>query len=86
MRFMAKAPNSTYDGESDFFNCYVDPHSFPATEFELWISKLDDQPSRIIVSGDYLEPQQVTWPTPDKYLTSQYATIDKEEIGAGGLL
>jgi hypothetical protein len=69
-----------YDGESDFFNCFVAPHSFPATEFELWISNLDDQPCRIIVSGDYLEPEEVTWPTPENYHTAQYAIIDKKEI------
>ena len=69
-----------YDEDSDIFNGYQEPFSFPATEFELWISKLDDEPFKIIVLGTYIEPAEVTWKTPEQYYDSKYAVIDRDEI------
>lgn len=69
-----------YDAESDIFNRYTAPYSFPADAFEIWTSNLDGRPLRIVVSGDYIEPEQVSWPTPEKYLRKQFAVIDKNEI------
>jgi hypothetical protein len=69
-----------HDRESHFFNCHLNPHSFPASEFELWISRLDDEPHRIIVKGAYIEPEKVTWQTPENFWHKNFAIIDKSEI------
>jgi hypothetical protein len=69
-----------YDEDSDIFNCYNAPFSFPCTEFELWISKLDDDPFKILVMGDYIEPEEVNWKTPEKFYDNKYAIIEKDEV------
>lgn len=69
-----------YDAESNIFNCYRAPYSFPANAFEILISNLDDRPVKIVVSGDYIEPEPVNWPTPKKYLKKQFVIIKKSEI------
>ena len=69
-----------YEEDSDIFNGYKEPFSFPATEFELWVSKLDDEPCKIIVLGTYIEPAEVTWKTPEQYYDRKYAVIDRDEI------
>ena len=70
----------SYDEESGIFNGYRPPYSFPSTQFEIWVSNLDGKPSRIVVLGDYLEPKEVDWPTPEKYCKCTYAVIEKEEV------
>ena len=69
-----------YDEESDIFNCYNKPFSFPSTEFEIWISKLDNQPEKIVVLGDYIEPKEVKWSTPEKYYKDRFSVINKSEL------
>ncbi len=69
-----------YDEDSDIFNCYSFPYSFPSTEFELWISKLDGRPIRIVVLGEYLAPEIVNWPTPEKYCEDNHVVIDRTEV------
>ena len=69
-----------YDEDSDIFNGYTPPYSFPSTKFEIWVSNLDDEPSRIIVLGNYLAPEEVSWPTPEKYCDCTHAEIEKEEV------
>lgn len=78
-----KEAEKYYDSESDIFNCYKKPFSFPANEFEIWISSLDEQPAKIVVLGDYIEPEQVGWRTPKKYCNKQFAIIDKNELETG---
>ncbi len=69
-----------HDEESDYFNGYNPPYSFPSTEFEIWVSNLDGQPSNIIVLGEYLAPTEVNWPTPERYWRNSYTVIDKAEL------
>lgn len=69
-----------FDQESDIFNGYQSPYSFPATEFELWLSNLDGKPMKLVVSGDYLTPRPVSSPTPEKYWRCSHAIIDKDEV------
>ena len=72
-----------YDEESDIFNGYHSPYSFPSTEFEIWVSNLDGSPSKIVVLGEYLSPKEVDWPTPEKHYKSSHAVITKCEIEKG---
>ena len=70
-----------YDSEGDdFFNRYKKPYSFPATEFEIWVSNLDNEACRIVVSGDYMEPEATNWKTPEKYYYKRFTLIDKSEL------
>jgi hypothetical protein len=69
-----------YDEESETFNCYRKPFSFPSTEFEVWISNLDKQPQKIIILGDYIEPKEVRWSTPEEYCNEKFAVIEKHEL------
>ena len=69
-----------YDEESDIFNGFKPPYSFPSTEFEIWVSNLDGKPSKIVVLGDYLKPKEVNWPTPEKYCKYTHSVIEKKEV------
>jgi uncharacterized membrane protein len=69
-----------YDADSDIFNCYNKPFSFPSSEFEVWVSNLDNKPYKIVILGDYMEPGETEWKTPGKYYYKSFAVINKEEL------
>lgn len=69
-----------YDSESEIFNCHTHTFSFPATVFELWVSKLDGTPQKIVVKGEYIEPKVVSWKTPEKHCNKMFALINRSEI------
>ena len=69
-----------YDEESDFFNGYKKPYSFPAASFEIWTSNLDNRPVKISITGDYLQPEQVAWELPRKFIDTRFAVVKQSEI------
>lgn len=71
---------NNYDSESDIFNCHTGSSSFPSSEFELWVSNLDRKPHRIVTKGEYIEPEVVSWETPEKYYDKMFAVISRSEI------
>jgi hypothetical protein len=69
-----------YDEESQLFNGHLPPYAFPSSEFDLWISNLTNKPHKITVQGEYIEPMEVAWKTPEISYNQEHTFMRLSEI------
>ncbi len=75
----AEAPQY-YDEESPILNGHLPPYAFPSSAFDLWISNLTHKPHKITVQGDYIEPIEVAWNTPELSYNREHTVMRLSEI------
>jgi hypothetical protein len=68
------------DEESNYFNGYKEPYSFPSREFEIWTSNLDGKPVKINILGEYLEPEKINCDVPQNFLDKRFGVIERNQI------